>query len=39
MIFRVDKNEDLQFLERGIALEEFSDAKEQRKLEMEFRVL
>ncbi len=37
--FRVDKNEDLQFLERGISIDEFSDYKEQRKPDMEFRVL
>jgi len=29
----------LKFLERGIAIEEFTDMKEQRKMEMEFRVL
>eukprot|EP00347_Sterkiella_histriomuscorum_P012601 403367944 len=37
--FLVDKNEDLKFLERGIALENLSDIKEQKRLEMEFRVL
>ena len=36
---RVDKNDDLKFLERGIALEEFSDMREKRKYEMEFRIL
>ncbi len=35
----MDKNEDLKFLERGIAIEEFTDMKEHRKMEMEFRVL
>ena len=39
IIYRVDKNDDLKFLERGIALEEFSDMREKRKYEMEFRIL
>ena len=37
--FRVDKNEDLKYLERGILVEEFDNMKEKRKYDMEFRVL
>ena len=36
---RVDKNEDLKYLERGILVEEFDNMKEKRKYDMEFRVL
>jgi len=35
----VDKNEDLQYLECGIPIEDFYGMKEKRKFEMEFRVL
>lgn len=36
---RVEGNEDLKFLERGIPLEEFCDVREKRRFDMEFRVL
>ena len=39
MLLRVDKNEDLKFLERGILVEEFIDMRDKRKFEMEFRIL
>ncbi len=35
----MDGNEDLQYLERGILLDEFFDMREKRKFDMEFRVL
>lgn len=38
-LIRVDKNDDLKFLERGIPLEDFNDLKEKRKYDMEFRIL
>ena len=41
MIFinRVDKNEDLKSLEKGILVEEFMDMRIKRKFDMEFRIL
>jgi len=37
--YRVDKNDDLKSLERGIILEEFVDMRDKRRYEMEFRIL
>jgi len=40
MLFcRVDQNEDLKYLERGILMNDFFEIRNKRKIDMEFRVL
>ena len=39
IVNRVDGNEDLKFLERGILLEDFYEVRCKRKYDMEFRIL
>jgi len=39
MFHRVDQNDDLKYLERGILMNEFFDIRNKRKIDMEFRVL
>jgi hypothetical protein len=39
MEYRVDQNEDLKYLERGITMSEFFEIRTKRKIDMEFRVL
>jgi hypothetical protein len=34
----IEKNEDLQFIEKGISLKEFKENMNKRNLELEFRV-
>jgi hypothetical protein len=34
----IEKNEDLQFIEKGISLRDFKDNMSKRNLELEFRV-
>ncbi len=35
----VDKNEDLKYIEKGVALADFRDNMNKRNLELEFRVI